>query len=419
MNIKVILSISVTHLLARKKQSLVAALGVTFGIMMYISLVGFMNGLNGMLDSLVVNRTPHVRLYNEIQPAERQPVETVPDWTGALHIIRSIKPKDGRKEIRNAIPIMRALEQDPRVLGFSPKVNAQVFFTAGEIELSGIIDGIEVAKEAKLYMLGDYVTTGNMYELLSINNSIILGKGLADKMMVNIGDVVQVVTVQGTLESLKVIGFFQSGLADIDNIQSFSALPTVQKLLGKPSSYITDLQIKLKDMATAPAIAKEYRRIFETDAIDIQTANAQFDTGTSVRNIISYAVSVTLLIVAGFGIYNILNMMIYEKMDDIAILKATGFSGRDVQWVFIFQALIIGIIGGIFGLIFGYGISSIIDRLPFETEALPTISTYPIDYNPMHYYIGIVFALATTYLAGYLPARKAGNIDPVEIIRGK
>jgi lipoprotein-releasing system permease protein len=419
MNIKVILSISITHLLARKKQSLVAALGVTFGIMMYISLVGFMNGLNGMLDSLVVNRTPHVRLYNEIQPAEQQPIETAPDWSGALHSIRSIKPKDGRKEIRNAIPIMKALEQDPRVLGFSPKVNAQVFFTAGEIELSGIIDGIEVAKEAKLYMLGDYVTTGNMYELLTINNSIILGKGLADKMMVNIGDVVQVVTVQGTLESLKVIGFFQSGLADIDNIQSFAALPTVQKLLGQPSSYITDLQIKLHDMASAPAIAKEYRRVFETNAMDIQTANAQFDTGTSVRNIISYAVSVTLLIVAGFGIYNILNMMIYEKMDDIAILKATGFSGRDVQWVFIFQALIIGIIGGIFGLIFGYVISSIIDRLPFETEALPTISTYPIDYNPMHYYIGIVFALVTTYLAGYLPARKAGSIDPVEIIRGK
>jgi lipoprotein-releasing system permease protein len=372
-----------------------------------------------MLDSLVVNRTPHVRLYNEIQPAEQQPIETAPDWSGALHSIRSIKPKDGRKEIRNAIPIMKALEQDPRVLGFSPKVNAQVFFTAGEIELSGIIDGIEVAKEAKLYMLGDYVTTGNMYELLTINNSIILGKGLADKMMVNIGDVVQVVTVQGTLESLKVIGFFQSGLADIDNIQSFAALPTVQKLLGQPSSYITDLQIKLHDMASAPAIAKEYRRVFETNAMDIQTANAQFDTGTSVRNIISYAVSVTLLIVAGFGIYNILNMMIYEKMDDIAILKATGFSGRDVQWVFIFQALIIGIIGGIFGLIFGYVISSIIDRLPFETEALPTISTYPIDYNPMHYYIGIVFALVTTYLAGYLPARKAGSIDPVEIIRGK
>ena len=81
-------------------------------------------------------------------------------------------------------------------------------------------------------------------------------------------------------------------------------------------------------------MAKEYARLFETDAEDIQTANAQFETGTSIRLTISYAVGVTLLIVAGFGIYNILNMMIYEKMDSIAILKATGFSGADVKRIF-------------------------------------------------------------------------------------
>jgi exosortase/archaeosortase family protein len=73
-----------------------------------------------------------------------------------------------------------------------------------------------------------------------------------------------------------------------------------------------------------------------------------------VRTIISYAVGITLLIVAGFGIYNILNMMIYEKMDSIAILKATGFSGNDVKWIFISLSLIIGITGGLFGLLFGF-----------------------------------------------------------------
>jgi ABC-type antimicrobial peptide transport system permease subunit len=68
--------------------------------------------------------------------------------------------------------------------------------------------------------------------------------------------------------------------------------------------------------------------IFGIDADDIQTVNAQFETGTSIRTLISYAVGITLLIVSGFGIYNILNMMIYEKMDTIAILKAIGFRER-------------------------------------------------------------------------------------------
>ena len=156
-----------------------------------------------------------------------------------------------------------------------------------------------------------------------------------------------------------------------------------------------------------------------TDAEDVQTANAQFESGTKVRNIITYAVSVTLLIVAGFGIYNILNMMIYEKMDSIAILKATGFSGSDVKRIFINLSLIIGAIGGIVGLLLGFIFTSLIDQIPFKTAALPAISTYPINYNITFYFIGITFAMVTTYIAGYFPARKASRIDPVVIIRGK
>jgi len=189
--------------------------------------------------------------------------------------------------------------------------------------------------------------------------------------------------------------------------------------LGEPTNYITDIQIKLYDMTTAPSVAKEMAATFELDAIDYQTANSQFETGSSVRSIISYAVGIVLLIVAGFGIYNILNMMIYEKMDSIAILKATGFSGSDVKWIFISLSLVIGVVGGLFGLVFGYIFTSIIDVIPFETAALPTIKTYPINYNPVFYIIGILFALFTTVIAGLFPALKASRVDPVEIIRGK
>jgi len=151
----------------------------------------------------------------------------------------------------------------------------------------------------------------------------------------------------------------------------------------------------------------------------VQTANAQFETGTTVRNTIAYSVSITLLIVAGFGIYNILNMLIYEKMDAIAILKATGFSGKDVKGIFIRLSMVLGVVGGIIGMLLGYCLSLIISHIPFETSALPTIKTYPVNFGISYYLIGISFALITTYLAGMFPARKAAKIDPVVIIRGK
>jgi lipoprotein-releasing system permease protein len=106
-------------------------------------------------------------------------------------------------------------------------------------------------------------------------------------------------------------------------------------------------------------------------------------------------------------------------MDSIAILKATGFSGNDVKWIFISLSLVIGLTGGLFGLLFGYVFSNIIDIVPFNTAALPTIKTFPINYNPLFYSIGITFALITTFIAGLFPALKASKIDPVEIIRGK
>jgi lipoprotein-releasing system permease protein len=112
-------------------------------------------------------------------------------------------------------------------------------------------------------------------------------------------------------------------------------------------------------------------------------------------------------------------MMIYEKMDSIAIMKATGFSGRDVRYVFITIALSIGLVGGLLGLLFGYGLSALIDQIPFNTMALPTIKTYPINYSFKFYLIGAIFSVITTYLAGYFPSRKASRIDPVVIIRGK
>jgi lipoprotein-releasing system permease protein len=216
-----------------------------------------------------------------------------------------------------------------------------------------------------------------------------------------------------------VVGFFQSGLQDVDKVQSYASISTAQKLLGESSGYVTDIQIKLKDITQAPALAKQYGKLFEVEALDIQTANSQFETGSFVRTLISYAVGITLLIVAGFGIYNILNMMIYDKMDSIAILKATGFSGNDVNAIFIVIALSIGLFGGFLGILGGLAVSAIIDQVPFVTAALPTIKTYPINYNPNFYIIGGVFSIITTYMAGYFPSRKASKIDPVITIRGK
>lgn len=419
MKSNLIYRIAFTLSLARWKQTLIAAIGVMFSVTMFVTLLGFMNGLNGMLDGLILNRTPHIRLFNEIKPSEVQPIAKISQYAGYYHVIHSIKPAQGRIAIYNVGPILNSLQQDNRVLGISPTISTQVLFSVGSIDINGIINGVDPEIQSDLFFFRDYVIEGNYLDMKTVPNSIILGKTAADLMLVHVGEMVQATAVTGEKIQLKVVGFFQSGLADIDKVQSYTSLATAQKILGKPNSYITDLQIKLKNLDEAPTLAAEYARVYSVDAEDIQTVNAQFETGTKIRTLISYAVGITLLIVAGFGIYNILNMLIYEKMDSIAILKATGFSGSDVRRIFISISLSIGIAGAVTGLIIGYGFSLIIDQIPFRTTALPGIDTYPVDYNPKFYIIGAGFAIITTFIAGWMPARKASKVDPVVIIRGK
>lgn len=418
-NWKVILNIAKTHLLTKIKQTAIAALGVTFGIGSYITLVCFMTGLNTMLDDLILNQTPHIHVYNEIEPSEKQPLDFYSNLENTFSVIHSIKPKLSQKKIHNALPIINYLNQNKNVRGAIPQIKATIFYIAGSIELGGNLTGIQPIEEAALFNLQDYVIEGSPTDLRNNENSILLGIGIAKKMSLEVGDRVQISTIKGDLFPLKIVGLYQSGISEIDNIQSFVNLKTTQKILGEAENYITDINIKLYNIEEALPLSKKIEKQFNLTAIDIKTANAQFETGTTIRNLITYAVSITLLIVAGFGIYNILNMLIYEKMNDIAILKATGFSGKDVQYIFMSQAMIIGFVGGILGLLIGYGLTSLISTIPFKTEALPTVETYPINMNPIFFLIGFLFAMISTFLAGYLPSIKAKKIDPVKIIRGQ
>ena len=415
----VLLKIAKTHLLARKKQTAVAALGVTFGIGAFIILVSFMTGLNGLLDGLILNRTPHIRIYNEVKPSEKQPIQRSSDYKSAYHIIHSVKPKKTKNSIYNNIPLLEVLKRDKRVKGVTPLVAARVFYVSGSTQLNGNVSGIDIQEQTRLFNFGDYVTRGEPSGLANNENGIIIGAGVAKKLSLDMGDYIQLVSTTGQIVSLKIVGFFQSGLSDIDNVQSYVNIKTAQRIQGQPKDYITDIYVKLFDMEQALPMTQEIQRNYDVNAIDIKSANAQFETGTSVRNMITYAVSVALLIVAGFGIYNILNMLIFQKMNDIAILKATGFSGKDVRNIFLYQAMMIGLAGGALGLIVGYLVSLLISVSPFETEALPTIHTFPVNFEIRFYFIGTIFALLTTFFAGLMPARKASKIDPVEILRGQ
>lgn len=420
MNWKLALNIALTHLLTKKKQSVVAMLGVTFGISMFIIMISFMTGVNQFTEDLAMDNTPHIHIYKPLEIKDDKIISTdQPQGEENWYVVTHKKPKNELSKIKNGFNLMDRLERMPEVRGVAPQLSTQVFYNNGPVKVPGNIYGVDVKRQAELFDLDKKMDVGDLSDLLKGSDVIIMGKGLAKKMGVHVGDRVSVTTPEGGNFTLKIVGIFSYGIAAMDQTQSYTTLATVQKMLNQSPSYVTDLNVKMKDVDEAkPLAAKLKNQMKDLKFEDWETANQSILAGTQIRNIMTFVVCFTLLVVAGFGIYNIMNMNIINKMKDIAILKATGFQGNDVTGIFMLESVMIGIAGGALGLVIGFFVSYLLSITPFPAGEFFRIETFPVNFKPIHYLTGLFFGFLTTLFAGWFPSRKAAKVDPVEIIRG-
>ncbi|HYG14764.1 MAG TPA: ABC transporter permease [Bacteroidia bacterium] len=416
---KLLLHIANKHLLSRKKTTVVAILGVTFGIAMFIIMISFMTGINDFLSETTLTSTPHIRLYNDVNIEEQSITDRYYSSNpGHLTVIHNPRPKNELPRLKNGLRVAEQLKRQPEELAVSPTVSSQVFYNYGPTQLNGVLTGVDILSEDRMFDLKPKMRSGSLEDLLAANDAILMGVGLAKKLNVKKGDKVIVSTPLGNTLTLRIVGTFSYGVGAIDNVRSYATIQTVQKVLGQSSSYITDINLKLKDINQAKHYAPIYAGNFSFTAEDWETANATILVSFVVRNALTIVVVTTLLIVAGFGIYNIMSMTINEKMKDIAILKATGFAGKDVVRIFLTQTIIIGVCGALLGLVIGYMVSYFLSTLPFDGGEFLDMEHFPVAFMFKHYAFGVGFGVVTTFLAGYFPARKAARVDPVKILRG-
>jgi lipoprotein-releasing system permease protein len=254
---------------------------------------------------------------------------------------------------------------------------------------------------------------GEFDDLKSNPNGIVIGSGIAQKMNLFINDNLNLSSSKGINRTFKIMGIFKTNNSLVDKSKSYVNLAAAQQLLKEGNAYITEIHVNLNDQEKAESVASELSQITGYKAEGWKSANETFMAANKMRKIIITFVSLTILLIAGFGIYNILNMTVSQKINDIAILKAMGFKGKDVIRIFVTQALSIGIIGVIGGVILATILITLLKRVYLGGD----IGYFPIDYEPTKYIQGIVIGLVITFFAGFIPARKAANVDPVEIFR--
>ncbi|MEM6262644.1 MAG: FtsX-like permease family protein [Bacteroidota bacterium] len=406
--------IAFAHLTSRMKQTLVAVLSVTFGISMYVAMNSFMHGVNDIQDDMAFSTLAHIRVYNDVPEDRTDLLATQVSDQEVVHL-RNPKVIQYTEGITNSQKYINFLENNPAVAVVAPEVNISMFFQNGAVKINGMLAGIDPVKNAEMFGTQEYVVEGNWEDLNYRQDGIIIGIGLAKKLSVSLNDNVFVLTADGVTKTYEVVAIFETSMKSVDNGKGYIRINSARQLLSKNMSYVTDIQVNMKEYEKAQAVATQISQNIPYKVESWQESNGQLVAGNELRNIIALAVSLTILLVAGFGIYNIMNMTVNEKIREIAILKAMGFEGRDVVEIFLLQSIVIGVIGNLIGMGLGYLICVIVDNTPF---VVGTMTSLPISYRAVDYVLAFIFGLATTFLAGYLPARKASQVDPVEIIRG-
>jgi lipoprotein-releasing system permease protein len=400
--------IAKTYIISNKKLTAVAAAGVVLGMSIYIFMNSMLVGFDKSSSASIFKTTSHIRVYKDDEISK-----VLVKNSKENYLIINPKIVPSNNTIINPKLISETILKQPEVTVVTPQVSVNVFYNNGKSQISGLAIGIKPEEANVMYNIKSFMAEGNFDLLKSNPNGIIIGSGIAEKMNAKIGDNINLTSSKSVIKTYKVVGIFKTNNSKVDKSNSYVNLASSQQLLKEGASYITDINVNIIDPEKAKAIAEKISNITGYKAEGWKEANETFMAANKMRKMIITFVSLTILLVAGFGIYNILNMTVSQKINDIAILKAMGFKGKDVIRIFVTQAVTIGIMGVIGGMIMATVLITFLKKVYVGGD----IGYFPIDYEPTKYLQGVVIGLVITFFAGYIPAKKAAQVDPVTIFR--
>jgi lipoprotein-releasing system permease protein len=408
MNLPFELHVALRYLLAKRKQafisviSFISTLGVTVGVIALVIAQALMTGLQGEIRDRIVGATPHIYVFK---------TSGIRDYHAESDTLRQI----------------------PHVTGAAPAILGKALMTAARSEEFVNLTGIDAALEASVIDLRAAMQQGSVDALDApspegLAGSVLLGKDLASKLGVAIGDSVTVMTLHGTLSpmgflplprSVRVAGLFSLGLYEFDSTTGFVSLDLAKRLFDKDR--VDLIQLRVDDVYAAPRIAREIStRLGEqyfTD--DWSEMNRSLFSALWLEKV---AISLTIgliVMVAALNIVASLILLVMEKHRDIAILKTMGATARSVTAIFMMQGLIIGVVGTTVGAAAGYGLASVLDR--YKLIRIP-VDVYQVSHVPFHVEaldlaVVVVSAVAVCFVATIYPSRQAARLDPAQALR--
>jgi lipoprotein-releasing system permease protein len=303
------------------------------------------------------------------------------------------------------------------VIDAAPIVRGDAVITWGTKTYSVMIFGVEPERQTAVTTIGEKVTQGAFERLKKTANGVVLGRGVALTIGANIDDNIVLSSPTGGRAIAKVVGIFDTGVTPVDYSRAYMLMNDAQTLLDK-KNVINEIIVRTTDYKQADQIAAQIEAISGYKTESWQEASANFLKIFRIQTIITYFITGALLVVAAFGVLNILVMAVLERVNDIAILKSFGLSRSDITQVYLFQGLVIGLVGSTLGLLLGKLAVSGLRKVPIQMEGLVKAEGLLMSEHWDQYVTAFLGAMVIVLLASVYPARRAARYDPVEVIRG-
>lgn len=411
---KLLAAIAVKHLLARKRQSIVSLMGIVLGVAFFLAISSLMQGSEKDFLRRLVDNSPHITIRDEFRNPRQQPVmQLYPN--GAVELNR-VKPLTETRGIRGFEQILERLRTRPGLLA-SPTLTGQALINYAGKDVGITLNGMIADEIRTVSTIQNYMVEGSIDDLSANPDGIVVGAELVRKLSLNFGDNITVSSTTGQVRTFKIIGIFRTGRSGFDEEQAFVSIKRVQALLNR-SNRANSIIIKLDQPYAAREVAQQIENEVGYKSVSWQETSEDIMSTLAIRNAIMYSVVGAVLLVASFGIYNVISTVVMEKQRDIAILKSIGFQAREIRRIFLIQGFALGCAGCAAGLPLGcafmFGLMQVKLKPPGATEPIHM----PMDWSWPQFAIAAAFALSAALLAALLPARKAAHVQPVDILRG-
>ena len=402
------LFLGIRYLKAKRKQrfisviTIISVLGVMVGVMALVVVLSVMNGFRSDLMSKILGVNSHILVLN-----------LSGTFSGYRQVTEKVKEMDG-------------------VVAVTPFVYTQVMLNnAGRVS-GAVLRGVDPKSAARVVSFESMVKEGSLSSLDEPEKgvpSMIIGSELAKQLGAATGSLVTVISPEGKLTPLgrtpntkrfKVTGIFDSGMYEYDASMVYISLGEAQRFLALGDN-VTGLEVKVTEVNQSDVIAKKIQKAlgYPYWTKDWKLMNRSLFSALKLEKLTMFVILTMIVLVGALNIISTLVMVVMEKTRDVAILRAMGASAKSIMSIFMFQGILVGVIGTIAGLSSGLGICHLLSRYKFIS--LPA-DVYYISKLPVQVVLSDVTTVAAaavviSFLATLYPAWYASKLNPVESFR--